>query len=65
MLQLISLKHLNLITEKIPLVLVVLEGGRDAINHLKDSTNIGVPAVICNGTGRAANIVSFVHNNVE
>lgn len=47
----------------IPLVLLVVEGGTDAINDCFESLKHNVPAVICEGTGRAANIIAYAYNN--
>ncbi|XP_072042106.1 transient receptor potential cation channel subfamily M member-like 2 [Amphiura filiformis] len=47
----------------IPVVLVVLEGGIDAITNTKNAICRGIPTVVCEGTGRAADIISYAHNH--
>ena len=46
----------------IPVVLVLVEGGYDAINDTHTSLARRVPVVICEGTGRAADILAFAYN---
>ena len=47
----------------IPVVLVVLEGGTDAITTTKNAILRGIPTVVCEGTGRAADIIAYAHNH--
>lgn len=46
----------------IPVVMVVLEGGPDAIQDVSQSLKEGIPVVVCTGTGRAADILTYAHN---
>ena len=48
---------------EIPLVCVAIEGGVSLIRTLADylSEKPPVPVVVCDGTGRAADIISFAH----
>ena len=43
----------------IPAVLVVVEGGTDAIEDVSKSLKKKVPVVLCEGTGRAADILAY------
>lgn len=47
------------------MVTVVLEGGEDALKAVKESVKHGIPAVVVEGTGRAADILAFAHHNCE
>ncbi|KAJ7392349.1 hypothetical protein OS493_012008 [Desmophyllum pertusum] len=49
----------------VPVVTVVLEGGEDALKAVKESVKHGIPAVIVEGTRRAADILAFAHHNCE
>lgn len=49
----------------VPVVTVVLEGGEDALKAVKESVKYGIPAVVVDGTRRAADILAFAHNNCE
>ena len=42
-------------------VLVVVEGGTDAIVDASTSLESNIPVVLCLGTGRAADILAFAH----
>ena len=44
-------------------VLVVVEGGTDAISDVSRSLKQKIPAVLCEGTGRAADILSYAYNH--
>ena len=48
-----------------PVVTVVLEGGEDALKAVKESVKHGIPAVVVEGTRRAADILAFAHYNCE
>lgn len=48
--------------EGIPVVLIVLEGGRDAIEDAKTSLGQNIPVILCEGTGRAADILVTAYN---
>ena len=43
------------------MVLVVVEGGTDAIVDASTSLESNIPVVLCLGTGRAADILAFAH----
>ncbi|XP_046549419.1 LOW QUALITY PROTEIN: transient receptor potential cation channel subfamily M member 3-like [Haliotis rubra] len=43
----------------IPVVLVVVEGGQDALMDAATSLKQGIPVVVCAGTGRAADILAY------
>lgn len=47
------------------MVTVVLEGGEDALKAVKASVKHGIPAVVVEGTRRAADILAFAHHNCE
>ena len=49
----------------VPVVTVVLEGGEDALKAVKESVKHGIPAVVVDGTRRAADILAFAHYNCE
>ncbi|ESO90835.1 hypothetical protein LOTGIDRAFT_163721 [Lottia gigantea] len=48
----------------IPVVLVVVEGGTDAILDAQRSLEEGTPVVVCAGTGRAADIFAYAFKHV-
>ncbi|BFY97240.1 hypothetical protein BsWGS_00280 [Bradybaena similaris] len=43
----------------IPVVLLLVEGGVDAIQDVSSSLSQGIPVVVCAGTGRAADILAY------
>lgn len=47
----------------VPIVCVVLEGGSNTIRTVLDylTGEAPVPVVVCDGSGRAADLLSFVH----
>jgi len=45
----------------IPVVLMVVEGGYDAIEDVKKSLESKIPVVVCEGTGRAADILAYAY----
>ena len=47
----------------IPVVLVVVEGGYDAILDCRKSLSQKIPVVICEGTGRAADIIAYAYTH--
>ncbi|XP_071090476.1 transient receptor potential cation channel subfamily M member-like 2 [Haliotis cracherodii] len=47
----------------IPVVLVVVEGGQDALMDAGTSLKQGIPVVVCSGTGRAADILAYAFNH--
>ncbi|XP_041370086.1 transient receptor potential cation channel subfamily M member 1-like isoform X2 [Gigantopelta aegis] len=47
----------------IPVVLVVVEGGYDAITDASQSLKEGIPVVVCAGTGRAADILAYAYSH--
>ncbi|XP_067038540.1 transient receptor potential cation channel subfamily M member 3-like isoform X2 [Acropora muricata] len=49
----------------VPVVTVVLEGAEDALEAVKESVEHGIPAVVVEGTRRAADLLAFAHNNCE
>lgn len=53
-------------TRSVPVVCVVLEGGSCTIRSVLDYvTNVPrVPVVVCDGSGRAADLLAFAHQNV-
>lgn len=48
----------------IPVVLMVVEGGYDAIEDVKKSLESSIPVVLCEGTGRAADILAYAYRTV-
>ncbi|XP_077375923.1 transient receptor potential cation channel subfamily M member 7 isoform X2 [Festucalex cinctus] len=66
-------KHINLqriharIGQGVPVVALIFEGGPNVIltvlNYLQESPP--VPVVVCEGTGRAADILAYVHKQTE
>ncbi|CAL8243217.1 unnamed protein product [Lota lota] len=66
-------KHINLqriharIGQGVPVVALILEGGPNVIltvlDYLQESPP--VPVVVCEGTGRAADILAYVHKQTE
>ncbi|XP_038045510.1 transient receptor potential cation channel subfamily M member 1-like [Patiria miniata] len=49
----------------LPVVVVVLEGGVDTVLNVKNAVLRGIPTVVCDGSGRAADIIAFAHNRSE
>ncbi|XP_033633580.1 transient receptor potential cation channel subfamily M member 3-like [Asterias rubens] len=49
----------------LPVVLVVLEGGVDTLLNVKNAVLREIPTVLCDGSGRAADILAFAHNRAE
>lgn len=47
----------------IPIVTLLLEGGRDAIRIIKERLGSGIPCVAIEGSGRAADILSYAYKN--
>ncbi len=47
----------------IPVVLVVVEGGYDAILDCRKSLSQKIPVIICEGTGRAADIIAYAYTH--
>lgn len=46
-----------------PAVCLVLEGGPGTLETVKSAIQSGTPAVIVEGSGRAADILAFAYNN--
>jgi len=49
----------------IPVVILCLEGGPNTIVTMAQAIKKGVPAVVIDGSGRAADIVAFAYNHME
>nr|WDP79899.1 transient receptor potential cation channel subfamily M member 1-2 [Apostichopus japonicus] len=49
----------------VPVVLLALEGGIDVIVAAKNAIQHRIPIVICEGTGRAADIIAFAHKHAK
>nr|XP_006816420.1 PREDICTED: transient receptor potential cation channel subfamily M member 3-like [Saccoglossus kowalevskii] len=47
----------------VPVAMLLVEGGVDAIRTVCQAISRGIPTVICEGTGRAADILAYAHNN--
>ena len=47
------------------MVLVVVEGGTDAISDAKKSLEHRIPVVVCKGTCRAADILAFAYKHTK
>jgi transient receptor potential cation channel subfamily M protein 2 len=47
----------------IPIVTLLLEGGKDAIRIVKDRLREGIACVAIEGSGRAADIISYAYKN--
>ncbi|XP_062860712.1 transient receptor potential cation channel subfamily M member 7 isoform X1 [Trichomycterus rosablanca] len=66
-------KHINLqriharIGQGVPVVALIFEGGPNVILTVLEylQENPPVPVVVCEGTGRAADILSFIHKQTE
>lgn len=48
----------------IPVVLLVIEGGHDAIDDVSKSVEHNTPVVLCEGTGRAADLLAYAHTHM-
>ncbi|XP_061184290.1 transient receptor potential cation channel subfamily M member-like 2 [Saccostrea echinata] len=49
----------------IPVVLVILEGGTDAIHDAMVTLAHKIPVVVCSGTGRAADILAYAYSHTR
>ena len=47
----------------IPIVTLLLEGGKDAIRIVKDRLKEGISCVVIEGSGRAADIIGYAYKN--
>ena len=47
----------------IPIVTLLLEGGKDAIRIVLDHLKKGIACVAIDGSGRAADIICYAHKN--
>ena len=47
----------------IPIVTLLLEGGKDSIRIVKDRLREGIACVAIEGSGRAADIISYAYKN--
>lgn len=43
---------------------MVVEGGYDAIEDVKKSLESKIPVVVCEGTGRAADILAYAYRAI-
>ena len=48
-----------------PVVVVLVEGGLDAIDFALESIKCRIPLVVCAGTGRAANIIAYANSHMS
>ncbi|XP_072177786.1 transient receptor potential cation channel subfamily M member-like 2 [Diadema setosum] len=49
----------------VPVVSIIVEGGTDSIHSVLNSVRHGTPVVLCNGTGRAADLLSYATRHAE
>lgn len=49
----------------IPVVILCLEGGPNTIVTMAEAIKKGVPAVVIDGSGRAADVVAYAYNHME
>ena len=49
----------------IPVVILCLEGGPNTIVTMAEAIKNGVPAVVIDGSGRAADVVAYAYNHME
>ncbi|XP_077992879.1 transient receptor potential cation channel subfamily M member 8-like [Glandiceps talaboti] len=49
----------------VPVAMLLIEGGVDAIRTVRQVVSRGIPAIICEGTGRAADILSYAHHKAH
>ena len=47
-----------------PMVLLCLEGGPNTIKTMKDNIRLGVPSVIIDGSGRAADVLAYAYSKL-
>ena len=52
---------------RIPVVCLVLEGGKNTINVVLESVRQipPIPVIVCDGSGRAADLLAFAHQYVD
>lgn len=55
------------LTRKIPVVCLVLEGGKNTINVVLESVrqNPPIPVIVIDGSGRAADLLAFAHQYAD
>nr|XP_006823629.1 PREDICTED: transient receptor potential cation channel subfamily M member 1-like [Saccoglossus kowalevskii] len=51
--------------ERVPVVLVVVEGGPNTLKTVYESTEKNMPAVIVEGSGRAADIIAYAYKKTK
>ncbi|PAA63304.1 hypothetical protein BOX15_Mlig011433g2 [Macrostomum lignano] len=53
--------------DRVPVVATLIEGGANVFRHVLDLTldRRPIPVVVCDGSGRAADILAFIHKNGE
>ena len=47
----------------IPVVTLLLEGGTDAIDEIRENLSSGMPCVIVEGSGRASDIIAYAYHH--
>ncbi|PAA88976.1 hypothetical protein BOX15_Mlig008865g1, partial [Macrostomum lignano] len=57
-------KQIN-VTEKIPVVLLIVEGGFDIFEEMESMISANIPIVACDNTGRAADIIAFAFKKLH
>ena len=58
-----SIAHIIVDGVSVPAVCLVLEGGPGTLETVKSAIQSGTPAVIVDGSGRAADILAYAYNN--
>lgn len=53
------------IGQSVPVVALIFEGGPNVILTVLEYLQETVPVVVCEGTGRAADILAYVHKQTE
>ena len=48
---------------KVPVVMLVLEGGPGTVKTMKEAIEKEIPAVVIDGSGRAADVVAFAYKH--
>jgi hypothetical protein len=52
-------------SRRTPVVVVLVEGGLDAIDFALESIKCRIPLVVCAGTGRAADIIAYANSHMS
>lgn len=55
----------NYKSQGVPIVCVAIEGGISTLNTINQYLNVNIPVIICEGSGRISNVLSYANMHVE